>query len=149
MLNKVPKSVQRAMTADLREIHGAPTRAAAEVALESFVEKYGARYARAAECLTKDRTALLAFYDLPAEHWDHLRTSNPIESVFATVRHRTVRTKGALSPASATLMVFKLVTAAARTWRRLKGENQLPKVVSGVTFRDGIEVTASPDHRAA
>ena len=149
VLNKVPKSVQRAMKADLREIHGAPTRAAAEAALDVFVEKYGAKYAQAAECLTKDRVALLAFYDFPAEHWDHLRTTNPIESVFATVRHRTVRTKGALSPTTARLMVFKLVMAAGKSWRRLKGENQLPKVVAGVTFRDGTEVIAPPDHRAA
>jgi transposase-like protein len=149
VLDKVPKAVQPAMKADLREIHGAPTRAAAEVALSGFVEKYGAKYARAADCLTKDREALLGFYDFPAEHWDHLRSSNPIESVFATVRHRTVRTKGALSATTAKLMVFKLVMAASKTWRRLKGENQLPKVVAGVIFRDGTEVTASPDHRAA
>ena len=149
LLNKVPKSVQPAMKADLREIHGAPTRAAAEAALDVFVEKYGTKYARAAACLIKDREALLAFYDFPAEHWDHLRTTNPIESVFSTVRHRTVRTKGALSPTTAKLMVFKLVIAAAKTWRRLKGENQLPKVVAGVTFRDGTEVAACPDHRAA
>ncbi|MGX9981760.1 IS256 family transposase [Methylobacterium fujisawaense] len=149
VLNKVPKSVQGTMKADLREIHAAPTRAAAETAITVFVEKYGAKYARAAECLTKDREALLAFFDLPAEHWDHLRTTNPIESVFATVRHRTVRTKGALSPITAKLMVFKLVMAASKSWRRLKGENQLPKVVAGVTFRDGTEVIARPDHRAA
>jgi putative transposase len=149
VLNKVVKSVQPAMKADLREIHGAPTRAAAEGAVDVFVEKYGAKYPRAAECLTKDRDALLAFYDFPAEHWDHLRTSNPIESVFATVRHRTVRTKGALSPTTARLMVFKLVMAASKTWRRLKGENQLPKLVAGVTFRDGTEVTESPSTRAA
>jgi putative transposase len=149
VLNKVVKSVQPAMKADLREIHGAPTRAAAEGAVDVFVEKYGAKYPRAAECLTKDRDALLAFYDFPAEHWDHLRTSNPIESVFATVRHRTVRTKGALSPTTARLMVFKLVMAASKTWRRLKGENQLPKLVAGVTFRDGTEVTETPSTRAA
>jgi transposase-like protein len=149
VLNKVVKSVQPAMKADLREIHGAPTRAAAEGAVDVFVEKYGAKYPRAAECLTKDQDALLAFYDFPAEHWDHLRTSNPIESVFATVRHRTVRTKGALSPTTARLMVFKLVMAASKTWRRLKGENQLPKVVTGVTFQDGTEVTESPSTRAA
>jgi putative transposase len=149
VLNKVPKSVQPTMKADLREFYGAPTRAAAEAAVDIFVEKYGAKYPRAAECLTKDRDALLAFYDFPAEHWDHLRTSNPIESVFATVRHRTVRTKGALSPTTARLMVFKLVMAASKTWRRLKGENQLPKVVAGVTFRDGTEVTESPSTRAA
>ncbi|TXN03429.1 IS256 family transposase [Methylobacterium sp. WL103] len=149
VLNKVPKSVQGAMKADLREIHAAPTRATAEAALVVFVEKYGAKYARAADCLTKDREALLAFFDFPAEHWDHLRTTNPIESVFATVRHRTVRTKGALSPITAKLMVFTLVMAASKSWRRLKGENQLPKVVAGVTFRDGTEVIARPDHRAA
>jgi putative transposase len=149
VLNKVVKSVQPAMKADLREIHGAPTRAAAEGAIDVFVEKYGAKYPRAAECLTKDQDALLAFYDFPAEHWDHLRTSNPIESVFATVRHRTVRTKGALSPTTARLMVFKLVMAASKTWRRLKGENQLPKVVAGVTFRDGTEVTEGSSTRAA
>ncbi len=149
VLNKVPRSVQPAMKADLREIHGAPTRAAAETAMDVFAEKYGAKYARAAECLTKDRDALLAFYDLPAEHWDHLRTTNPIESVFATVRHRTVRTKGALSPTTARLMVFKLVMAAAKGWRRLKGETQLPKVVAGVTFQDGTEVIVRPANRAA
>jgi transposase-like protein len=149
VLNKVPKSVQDTMKADLREIHGAPTRAAAEAAMAIFVAKYGAKYPRAAECLTKDRDALLAFYDLPAEHWDHLRTTNPIESVFATVRHRTVRTKGSLSPTTARLMVFKLVVAASKTWRRLKGENQLPKVVAGVTFQDGTEVTQQPSTRAA
>ena len=149
MLNKVALSVQATMKADLREIHGAPTRAAAEVAVDVFVEKYGAKYPRATECLTKDRDALLAFYDFPAEHWDHLRTTNPIESVFATVRHRTVRTKGSLSPTTARLMVFKLVMAAAKTWRRLKGENQLPKVVAGVTFQDGTEITGRPSTRAA
>ena len=88
------KSVQGATKADIREIPGAPTRAAAEAAIAIFVEKYGAKYPKAVECLTRDRDALLAFFDLPAEHWDHLRTTHPIESVFATVRHRTVRTKG-------------------------------------------------------
>ena len=114
-----------------------------------FAEKYGAKYDKAVTCLAKDREALLTFYDFPAEHWDHLRTSNPIESVFATVRHRTVRTKGALSQKTARLMVFKLVSAAAKTWRRLKGENQLPKVVQGVKFQNGVEVTNTPAHHAA
>jgi putative transposase len=149
VLNKVPRSVQAAMKADLREVPGAPTRAAAEAAIDVFAEKYGAKYAKAAECLTKDRGALLAFYAFPAEHWDHLRTSNPIESVFATVRHRTVRTKGSLSPITARLMVSKLLMAASKTWRRLKGENQLPKLVAGVTFHDGTEVTQRPSTRAA
>ena len=118
-------------------------------AIATFAEKYGAKYEKAVTCLTKDREALLTFYDFPAEHWDHLRTSNPIESVFATVRHRTVRSKGALSQDTARLMVFKLVMAAAKTWRRLKGENQLPKVVRGVRFRDGVEATETPTQTAA
>jgi putative transposase len=149
VLNKVALSVQVNMKADLREIYGASTRAAAEAAIGVFADKYGAKHEKAVACLTKDREALLAFFDFPAEHWDHLRTSNPIESVFATVRHRTVRTKGSLSATTAKLMVFKLVTAAAKTWRRLKGENQLPKVVQGVRFQNGIEVTQMPAHHAA
>ena len=83
---------------------------------------------------------MLTFFDFPADHWDHLRTSNPIESVFATVRHRTVRMKGALSQDTARLMVFKLVMAASQTWRRLNGQNQLPKIINGVKFKDEIEV---------
>jgi putative transposase len=149
VLDKLPRSVQPAAKADLREIWTAPDRATAEAAMTMFAEKYGAKYAKAVACLAKDRDALLTFYDYPAEHWDHLRTSNPIESVFATVRHRTVRTKGALSQDTARLMVFKLVMAAAKTWRRLKGENQLPKVVQGVTFRNGVEVINTPAHNVA
>ena len=149
VLNKAAKSVQPAMKKDIAEIWMSPDRAAAEKAMDVFAAKYGAKYPKAVECLEKDRQPLLAFYDFPAEHWVHLRTTNPIESVFATVRHRTVRTKGALSPTTAKLMVFKLVMAAAKTWRRLKGENQLPKVIRGVTFRDGIEVTEAASQNAA
>jgi transposase-like protein len=157
VMDKLPKSVQPAAKADLREVWAAPDRATAETAIGTFAEKYGAQYPKAAACLVKDRDALLTFYDFPAElaetrsvcRWDHLRTSNPIESVFATVRHRTVRTKGALSQDTARLMVFKLVMAAAKTWRKLKGENQLPKVVQGVTFRNGVEVTDTPAQNAA
>jgi transposase-like protein len=149
VMNKLPKSVQPAAKQDLREIWQAPDRATAEAAISTFAEKYAAKYEKAVTCLLKDRDALLTFYDFPAEHWDHLRTSNPIESVFATVRHRTVRTKGALSQDTARLMVFKLVMAAARTWRRLKGENQLPKVVQGVRFRNGVEVKETPKQTAA
>jgi putative transposase len=149
VLDKLPKSVQPAAKSDLREIWTAPDRATAEAAIGTFANKYGAKYDKAVTCLVKDRDALMTFYDFPAEHWDHLRTSNPIESVFATVRHRTVRTKGALSQDTARLMVFKLVTAAAKTWRRLKGENQLPKVVQGVKFTNGVEVTNTPAQNAA
>ena len=115
VLDKLPRSIQPAAKADLREIWQAPDRDTAEAAIATFAGKYGAKYEKAASCLLKDRNALLSFYDFPAEHWDHLRTSNPIESVFATVRHRTVRTKGALSQDTARLMVFKLVMAAAKT----------------------------------
>jgi putative transposase len=149
VLDKLPKSIQPAAKTDLREIWAAADRATAEAAIATFSEKYGAKYEKAVDCLVKDRDTLLTFYDFPAEHWDHLRTSNPIESVFATVRHRTVRIKGALSQYTARLMVFKLVMAAAKTWRRLKGENQLPKVVQGVTFRNGIEVINTPAQNAA
>jgi transposase-like protein len=149
VLDKVPLSVQANMKKDLREVYWAPNRAAAEAAIDVFAEKYRAKYGRAVECLAKDRDALLAFFDFPAEHWDHLRTTNPIESVFATVRHRTVRTKGALSSTTARLMVFKLVIAASKTWRRLKGTNQLPKVIAGVRFNDGIEVIQMPANHAA
>ena len=140
VLNKFPKSLQPNAHKDLREIWLAPDRASAAGAMTTFAEKYAPKYHKAVDCLIKDRETLLTFFDFPADHWDHLRTTNPIESVFATVRHRTVRMKGALSQDTARLMVFKLVMAASKTWRRLQGQNQLPKVVKGAKFRDGIEV---------
>src|ERR1700676_3794106 len=140
VLNKVPLSVKANMKKGLREVYLAPSRASAEVAIDVFAEKYGAKYDKAVECLTKDRDTLLALYDFPAEHWDHLRTTNPIESVFATVRHRTVRTKGSLSSTTAKLMVFKLVIAL---------EKQSPKVIGGVRSQDGIEVIEVPSNHAA
>ena len=154
MLNHFPKALQPTVTADLREVSHAETRAAALAAIETFKEKYAAKYQRGVACLTRDTEALLAFYDFPAEHWDHLRTSNPIESVFATVRHRTVRTKGALSQKTAKLMVFTLVRAASKTWRKLNGTNQLPRVIEGVKLTDGVAAatpprTAPPDHAAS
>ena len=149
VLNKVPKSVQPGIKDDLREVRDAPDRATAAAAITVFADKYGAKYPKAVDCLTKDQDALLAFFDFPAEHWDHLRTANPIESVFATVRHRTERTKGALSQKTARLMVFKLIIAASRTWRRLKGENRLPMVVKGVRFADGVAEAATPNQSAA
>ena len=149
VLNKVPKSIQPQVKHDLREIWTAPDRATAEKAIDIFAGKYAPKYDKAVQCLVKDRDRLLTFFDFPAEHWDHVRTTNPIESVFATVRHRTVRTKGALSQKTAKLMVFKLVMAAARTWRRLKGDNLLPKVIEGVTFEDGVEVSQQPTNVVA
>ena len=142
VVDKFPKSMQPNAHKDLREIWLSPDRAAAEAAMTTFGEIYAPKYSKAVECLIKDREQMLTFFDFPADHWDHLRTSNPIESVFATVRHRTVRMKGALSQDTARLMVFKLVMAASKTWRRLKGQNQLPKVISGVKFKDGIEVAS-------
>jgi putative transposase len=125
----------------------------AEAAFDAFIAAYEVKYDKAAECLAKDRQALLAFYDFPAEHWKHLRTSNPIESTFATVRHRTVRSKGCLSNKTALAMVFKLVDAAQKSWRRLDGHKQLPKLIQAVRFTDGIEVAAnsasSPSHIVA
>ena len=137
VLNNFPKSMQPTVKVDLREIWQADTRATAESAMDTFVRKYHAKYEKAVLCLTKDKETLLTFYDFPGEHWDHLRTSNPIESVFAVVRHRTVRTKGALSQTTAQLMVFKLVQAAAKKWRRLKNAQQLSLVIKGVVFSDG------------
>ena len=138
VLNKFPKSMAPAVTSDLQDIHHAETKAAALVAIKVFTEKYEVKYGPAVACLTKDAEAMLTFFDFPAEHWDHLRTSNPVESVFATVRHRTVRTKGALSQKTVKLMVFSLVRAASKTWRRLNGANQLPRVIEGVKFTDGV-----------
>jgi putative transposase len=116
---------------------------------DAFIETWGVKYDRATECLIKDRDALLAFYDFPAEHWKHLRTTNVIESSFATVRHRTVRSKGCLSNKTALAMIFKLAEAAEKSWRRLDGYNQLPKVILGVKFTDGIEVVRSQAQTAA
>ena len=118
----------------------AETKADAEAAFDAFIESYQLKYGKAADCLNKDRDALLDFYHFPAEHWKHLRTTNPIESAFAIVRHRTIRSKGCLSNRTALAMVFKLVEAAQKSWRRLDGLNQLPKLILGVKFTDGLEV---------
>jgi putative transposase len=140
ILNKMPKSLHSQAKRALQEIWMAETKKDAVAALEAFVETYQVNYERAANCLTKDRDALLAFYDFPAEHWKHLRTTNPIESTFATVRHRTIRSKGCLSNETALAMVFKLVEGAQKSWRRIDGRNQLPKLIQGAKFADGIEV---------
>jgi putative transposase len=149
LLNKLPKSQQPKAKQALQEIWMAETKKDALVAFDAFVETFGLKYDKAVECLTKDREALLAFYDFPAEHWKHLRTTNPIESSFATVRHRTVRSKGCLSNKTALAMIFKLAEAAEKSWRRLDGHNQLPKVILGVKFADGIEVVRPQAQAAA
>jgi putative transposase len=147
VLAKLPKSQQPKAKRVLQEIWMAETKVIAEIAFDAFVESYALKYTKAADCLNQDRDALLAFYDFPAEHWKHLRTTNPIESTFATVRHRTIRSKGCLSNRTALAMVFKLLEGAQKSWRRLDGHNQLPKLVLGVTFNDGIEVIAKPTDR--
>jgi putative transposase len=149
VLNKLPKSQQPKAKRALQDIWMAATRNDAEVAFDAFVETYAVKYDKAVDCLSKDRTTLLAFYDFPAEHWRHLRTSNPIESSFATVRHRTVRSKGCLSNKTALAMIFKLAQAAEKSWHRLRGYNQLPKIILGVKFRDGIEVVKPQAQTAA
>ncbi len=149
ILNKLPKSLQSRAKRALQEIWMAETKKDALVAFDAFVETWSPKYEKAVECLTKDRDALLAFYDFPAEHWKHLRTSNPIESSFATVRHRTARSKGCLSNKTALAMIYKLAEAAEKSWRRLDGHNQLPKIILGVKFTDGIEVVRSQAQTAA
>ena len=149
VLNRLPKSLQGKAKRALQDIWMAETRTAAEAALDAFIGSYGIKYDKAVEGLTKDRDALFAFYDFPAEHWKHLRTTNPIESTFATVRHRTVRSKGCLSNKTALAMIFKLAQAAEKSRNRLRGHDQLPKVILGVKFNDGIEVVRSQAQAAA
>ncbi len=149
VLNKLPKSQQSKAKRALQEIWMAETKKDALVAFDAFIETWGVKYERAVECLIKDRDALLVFYDFPAEHWKHLRTTNVIESSFATVRHRTVRSKGCLSNKTALAMIFKLAEAAEKSWRRLDGHSQLPKIILGVRFSDGIEVVRSQAQIAA
>jgi transposase-like protein len=144
VLNRLPKSQHAKAKRALQEIWMAETKTDADAAFDAFIESYQVKYDKAAECLEKDREALLAFYDFPAEHWKHLRTTNPIESTFATVRHRTIRSKGCLSNKTARAMVFKLVEAAQKNWRKLDGHNQLPKIIQGVKFTDGLEVVVKP-----
>ena len=149
VLNRLPKSLQGKAKRALQNIWMAETRKDAEAGFDTFAEIYGTKYDKAVECLSKDRDVLLAFYDFPAEHWKHLRTTNPIESTFATVRHRTTRSKGCLSNKTALGMTFKLAQSAETSWHRLRGYNQLPKIIMGVKFNDGIEVVRSQAQTAA
>ena len=137
VLNKLPKHVQPKAKAMLHEIWMAATKAEADKAFDRFVATFEAKYPKASECLAKDRRELLAFYDFPAEHWMHIRTTNPIESTFATVRLRTHRTKGSGSRTACLTMVFKLTQCAQQSWRKLNGSVLLPEVIRGVQFVDG------------
>jgi transposase-like protein len=143
VLNKLPKSVQPKATQALHAIWMAETRAAAHLAFGQFVDTFGAKYPGAVTCLEKDRDALLTFYDLPAEHWRHLRTSNPIESTFSSVRLRTAKTRGAGSRVACLTMVFKLALSAQQRWRTLNGAELLKDVINGETFEDGIRKQAA------
>jgi putative transposase len=149
VLNCLPKSAQRKAKADLHDIYEAENRSDAEEAFNRFLAKYEAKYDKAAHCLAKDREALLAFYDVPAEHWKHVRSTNPVESTFATVRLRTDKTKGCLSRDTALAMVFKLAKSAERHWRRLNGPDRLAEIIRGVRFRDGEPVPDTEDQAAA
>jgi transposase-like protein len=142
VLNKLPKKLHPSAKRGLHEIWMAESKADAEKAMRSFRDLFAAKYEKAVLCVEKDKDALLAFYDFPAEHWKHLRTSNPIESTFATVRLRTNRTKGSGSRTACLTMVFKLCQSAARSWRRLDAVERLGDLVLGAQFKDGIKVAA-------
>ena len=140
VLNKLPKKLQSGAKSELWEIYRAETKTDANQVFNRFIKTYEAKYPEAAECLAKDRDVLLAFYDFPAEHWKHIRSTNPIESTFATVRLRTVKTRGAVSTETVLPFVFKLVQSAQNRWLRIRGFNQLGEVIQGVQFQDGIKV---------
>jgi putative transposase len=142
VLNYLPKSSQAKAKQALHDIWQAETQVAAENAFDLFIKTYEPKYPKASLCLQKDRAELLAFYDFPAQHWQSIRTSNPIESTFATIRHRTKRSKGCLSRDGMLHMMFKLSQCAEKQWRRLRGFDYLAKVITGVKFKDGVEVTA-------
>jgi transposase-like protein len=138
VLDKLPKSAQPKAKSALYEVMNAPTRKAALKAIKAFTDDYTAKYPKAVECLSKDQDALLSFFDFPAEHWKHLRITNPIESTFATVRLRTRVTKGPGSRAAGLAMVFKLLLAAEKSWRKLNGHELVPLVRAGIKFVDGV-----------
>ena len=138
ILDKMPKRVQPRAKQRIHEIYLAETKEEALKAYNEFLQLYGAKYPKACNCLQKDKDVLFTFYDFPAEHWVHLRTTNPIESTFATVRHRTRRTKGCGSRSATLMMVYKLTNEAEKHWRRLNGFKLILKVIEGVEFVDGI-----------
>jgi transposase-like protein len=143
VLNDLPKGKQPKAKSMLHDIWMAETKAEAGKAFDLFVETFQVKYAKATECLAKDREVLLTFYDFPAEHWVHIRTTNPIESTFATVRLRSAKTKGCGSRIACLTMVFKLTQSAERSWRSLNGSNLLPEVIQGVRFVDGLKQQAA------
>jgi putative transposase len=142
VLNYLPKGLQAKAKAQLNEISMAESRVAADQAFDHFLLSYEAKYPKATECLAKDRGVLLTFYDFPAEHWQHIRTTNPIESTFGTVRLRTAKTRGCVSRTGMLAMVFKLLKTAEQKWRALKGHARLAQVIKGVRFKDGLQEEA-------
>jgi len=140
ILDKMPKCIQSSAKRHIHDIYMAPTKQQGLRAYEEFIDKYDDRYPKACECLRKDKDQLFSFYDFPAIHWQHIRTTNPIESTFATIRHRTRQTKGCGSEIATVTMVFKLATSAEKKWRRLRGYREIEKVINGVKFKDGEEV---------
>ena len=143
VLDKMAKCVQPKAKGMLHAIWMAPTRAKGHIAFDAFVEMFEAKYPKATACLTKDREVLLTFYDFPAKHWGHVRTTNPIESVFATVRLRRRRTKGSGSRVACLMMVFKRMESASKTWRALNGSSLVAEVSAGVQFADGVKKAAA------
>jgi putative transposase len=143
VLDKLPKSQQPHAKEMLHAIWQAATRQEADKAFDLFVATYEAKYPKATDCLSKDRTELLVFYDFPAEHWAHLRTTNPIESTFATVRLRTAKTKGTGTRLACLTMVFKLMESASKHWRTLNGSTLLGDVIAGVVYVDGVKENAA------
>jgi len=144
VLNALPKSQQARAKAGMQEIWMAATRDDALKAFDRFVQQFEAKYPKAVEKLTKDRDSLLAFYDFPAEHWVHLRTTNPIESTFATVRHRTTRTRNCVSRATFLGLAFKLIEEAEKSWRKIKGAERIELLLKGIPFKDGEAVLDNP-----
>ena len=144
VLNALPKSQQARAKADLQAIWMAATREEAQAALATFVESYQAKYPKAVEKIEKDRDSLLAFYDFPAEHWQHIRTTNPIESTFATVRHRTCRTRNCVSRSTFLGLAFKLIEEAEKSWRRIRGADKIELLLKGIPFKDGEPVQDDP-----
>jgi transposase-like protein len=142
VLDKLPKTQQPAAKAMLHEIWMSANRADATKAFDRFIEVYGTKWQRAAECLERDRAELLAFYDFPAEHWGHCRTSNPIESTFATVRLRTYRTKGPGNRTAGLAMAFMLTSKAQKSWRKLNGSEKLQDLIDNIVFVDGMRLAA-------
>jgi transposase-like protein len=140
ILDKLPDSVQGRAKSMIHDIYLAPSKKDANIAFERFVQEFCLKYPKATECLTKDRDDLLAFYDYPAEHWPHIRTTNPIESTFSTVRLRTHKTRGCGSRIATLTMVFKLLLSARNTWKKLRGYKKIIDVMNGVKFKDGVEV---------